>query len=274
MKIYNYKGIILDEVKGVITIRLDLSKIELCKKIIKDKKINSISINYNPNKISDIDFLKDPFFCEINSIHVTSKYITNVEGLYSLKKLERLSINDIGSGLKIDFNKLTTLKAISFVWSKNFINIDKLVNLERFVITKYPHKDLLLFSNCKVLNHLELIESKIVTLEGLGGLNRIVKIQLFYNKNLQSLKGISKDCDKLTSFGVYSAPKLYEINAALSHANKLKNIMLSKVKKVDSLKFLDLMLELKDVQIKSEFIKLADNDYKPLERAIRRVEKL
>ena len=272
--IIEYKGIILDRFThdGELSIRIDISKLKLCKKIIKEKGIKNIDISYNPKCKKDVDFLKDEVFSEAKSIHISANCIENIDAVYELKNLESFSLNVVKPSFEVDFQKLPTLKRISFEWSKKFINIDKLKNLEDVKIWKYPYDNLKLFSDLKKIKRMEFNQSKLINLEGIEALSNLIEFELNYNRRLVSLKGFTSNHKNLKIFHSYSAPKLYEVNDYLSKLVNLEVILLSKVKEIDSLKFLNKLKKLRIIEIKEGAFKVADNDYEPLKRALKRIE--
>lgn len=274
MSFENYiKGIrIIDNPFLGKTLCIDGDKLEDCAEVVNSEQITKILISGGHEVFENLMFLNKKEFSQIDTVTLSSSNIKNVEVLYKLKNLNSIGISNIHQSTAIDFEKLTSLKSVSLDWSKRYSNIDKLADLEDFKISKYPYKDLAFLNSYRKLKCIELTQSKVTSLKGIDELSQIEKIELHYNKNLVSLNGISFKHKNLKHLSVYSSPKLFEVNKFLSNAINLELIHLAKVKEIDSFKFLNKLDNLKKIQIKADFVKVKDNNYMPLKKAIERTE--
>ena len=243
--------------------------LEYALKAIKEVgNVNYFRLTTGSYKLNHLDFLKENNYDNIIAFDLLSDFVTNVEGLYYLQNLEL-----INSDYKnIDYTRFPKLKAIYADLSnysyKSFSELTKLIIIR---LGKYKYDDVTLFSKNKGLKKLMLRVSKIITLKGLENFKELEELELYQNRRLRSLEGITSEHNKtLKKIIVYSAPKLFHINEYLSKLPDLEYLELNKLKKVDSLKFLDLMRNLKFVRINYKSIEPEDGDKEPLLRAIKR----
>lgn len=126
-------------------------------------------------------------FLSITGISPTN--VTNFEYIYAFQKLETLYSEKVD--LHIDFARFSSLRNIGIFYNKNFLNLDKLKQLEIAVISKLSEKDMLLFSNWKSIKTLHIYQSQIENLQGIEGLIQIDTLVFAHNRKLTDISNIN-----------------------------------------------------------------------------------
>jgi len=235
--------------------------------LMSEADINTIRLT-DDYRLDNLDFLNDYDLSFIRSIDILSDSVTNIEGLYSLFNLE--SINSTNQ--KIDYSKFPRLRAIggelSLFSYKTLSNIDTLESIG--ISNKFKEIDVSIFSKNSKLKYLMLRSSKITSLKGLENFKKLECLELFHNRNITSLEGITEEHNKyLKEINIYKAPKLFYVNNYLSKLTNIENLQLA-CKRVDSLKFLDDLKKLKMLSIHNKIIEVEDGNKAPLIDALRR----
>lgn len=236
--------------------------------LIKEDGINTIRLTSHNYTLDNIDFLKDYNLSFIESIDILSDSITNIDGIYSLKNLKQIN----SEKSKIDYTRFEYLKSvgIELVDSYSIETLSKMTTLERLsLLNKYNQTDLSKISGNKKMKHLTVRGSKLKSLKGLENFLELESLNLFHNRSLTSLEGITENHFKLKKIYIYTAPKLFNVNEYLIKLPKLKFLQLE-AKKIDSFKFLDSLNELELVGIHNLLNESEDGDKKPLLKALKR----
>ncbi len=203
----------------------DISKsLEICKR----KKIKYVIINFRGNVTDNIDFLQE---CSkhIEKLHINNSFIANVDVIYKLEKLKEFSISNASEKIKIDFSKLTNLESFTSDFYKGFTNIEKLVNLKKIDISKFPFPDLKMLESLTKLEAIILYRSrKLKSLQGIENLKKIKVIDLDCVPNLETLEGLTENHKELIKFRLYNAKRLSRITQ-LKNAVNLKHLQLTKL---------------------------------------------
>lgn len=243
------------------TIALDMQNLFL------EEGINTIRLTSSNYKLNNLDFLNDYDLPFIRSIDILSDSVTNIEGIYSLKNLERIDSNN----QKIDYSRFPKLRSLGGELSTfSYKTLGRLTALESIGITnKFREDDVSIFSNNTNLKSLMLRGSKIASLKGLENFKELERLELFYNRRLESLEGITEKHKKLKEIAIYNAPKLFYVNEYLAPLTWIEYLQLE-AKKVDSFKFLDKLTNLNILGIHNKLNDAEDNDKSPLIDALKR----
>lgn len=247
--------------------------------------INSNLINENINELlndddfntliftdeyerDNIDFLNDYDLKRVRAINILSEHIKNIDGIYSLNHLEDIS----SYNQKIDYVKFPNLRCISGELSTfSYKTLSSVDTLESIMITnKFKEQDVSIFSKNHKLKFLMLGGSKITSLNGLQNFKKLEYLELFYNRRITSLEGLTEVHNKnIKKISIYSAPKLFYVNDYLSKIPNVKHLQLD-CKKVDSFKFLENLNNLKLLSIHNKITEVEDGDKIPLLDALKR----
>lgn len=235
--------------------------------LMKEKDINTIRLT-NDYQLSNLDFLNDYKLDFIKSINILSDSVKNIDALYGLKNIEEITSDN----LNIDYSRFPKLRRIGGELSAfSYKTLSNVETLESIAITnKFKEKDVSIFSKNKGLKYLMLRGSKITSLEGLENFKELKCLELFHNRNIISLEGISNVHNKsLKEISIYSAPKLFYVDEYLSKLPNLEHLQLDS-KKVDSFMFLNSLRNLKLLSIHNKITEVEDGDKTPLIEALKR----
>lgn len=236
--------------------------------LLNEDGINTIRLTTHNYKLDNIDFLKNYDLSFIESIDILSDSIKNIDGIYSLKNLKAIS----SKNSNIDYTQFENLKSVGIEIVDKYI-IDKLsmtTNLERLsLMNKYSETDLNKISGNKKMKQLTIRGSKLTSLKGLESFPELESLELFHNRSLLSLEGITENHIKLKKIYIYIAPKLFRVNEYLIKLTRLKYLQLE-AKEIDSFKFLNSLNELELVGIHNLLNNSEDGDKEPLLKALKR----
>jgi hypothetical protein len=251
--------------RNVVFITSDRLK-ENLEALMREKDINTIRLT-NDYKLDNLDFLSDYDLSFIRSIDILSDSIKNIDGLYNLLDIEGIN----SKNQNIDYNRFPKLRSIGAELSSfSYKTLSNVETLESIGITKFKEKDVSIFSKNKGLKYLMLRGSKIISLKGLENFKELKCLELFHNRNIISLEGISEIHNKsLKEISIYSAPKLFYVDEYLSKLPNLEHLQLDS-KKVDSFMFLNSLRNLKLLSIHNKITEVEDGDKTPLIEAIKR----
>lgn len=173
---------------------------------IQTQQIKSAEVTYSYEE-SQIDFLSE---CPtIESFSLEGPNVKNLSGLYHLKGLKSLSINDTAPSLAVDFNQLTTVEEIYGTLPPKAVAIGSLSNLKKMQVWGYKSKEKNLkeFTDLKALEDLELLSSNITSLEGIQGLKKLRRLGLFSMRSLMDISAVQHLAENLKDLEIESAKK-------------------------------------------------------------------
>lgn len=149
-----------------ITVLIGKDNVQESIHYIRTNQIKKAEVTYRYEQ-SQIDFLSE---CpSIESLSLQGPNVKNMSGLYHLKSLKALAIDDAVPSLTIDFSQLNTLEEIYGTLPPKAVAINSLSNLKKMQIWGYKPKgkNLKEFTDLKALENLELISSNITSLDGI-----------------------------------------------------------------------------------------------------------
>lgn len=185
--------------KNGITVLIGKDNAQESIQYIQAHQIKNVEVTYRYGE-PQIDFLSE---CpSIEALILEGPSVKNFGGAYHLKSLRALIFNDVSPSLTIDFSQLTTLEEIYGKLPPKTLAIGSLINLNKMMVSGYKSKrgNLEEFTDLKALVHLELMNSNIISLEGIQGLKKLSRLGLFRIKTLtdiEAIKGLSKNLTKL-----------------------------------------------------------------------------
>lgn len=253
--------------RNVVFITSDKLKQNLDALMIEED-INTIRLTSHNYQLDNLDFLKDRDLSFIRSIDILSDSVKNIDGLYCLQNIE--SINSINQN--IEYCRFPKLRSIGGELSSySYKTLSAISSLEAIGISnKFKEKDVTIFSKNKKLKYLMLRGSKITSLKGLENFKELEKLELFHNRSLVSLEGITEEHNKsIKEISIYTAPKLFYVNEYLSKLSNLEYLQLE-CKKLDSFRFLDKLKKLTLLSIHNKLNEVEDGDKTPLIEALKR----
>lgn len=158
---------------------------------LKENNIESIIIRTFGNNYQ-INFENLKYISFIKELSIDSGSYINVNNIYLLEKLETLWINNNNYGEEIDLTKLKSLTKL--IIANSCVNLKGLYNLPNLItlkLQKFNEIDLTKFEMMNKLTSLELVQSKIRTLDGVEKMKNLKCLTLFYSSKLLSIEKIS-----------------------------------------------------------------------------------
>lgn len=209
---------------------------------LKENNIESIIIRTFGNNYQ-IDFENLKYISFIRELSIDSGSYINVNNIYRLENMETLWINNTNYGEEIDLKKLKSLKKLIITNSCiNLKGLCELPNLITLKLQKFNEIDLTKFEMMNNLTSLELVQSKIRTLDGIEKMKNLKCLTLFYSSKLVSIEKISilknleyleiRDCKKIENYECLKLLKnlkrlsIYDCSTLkdLLFINQLKNL--------------------------------------------------
>ena len=206
-----------------------------CIDYINKNDINSLYICSLFYQDDDLDFLgKCPNVREIN---INSILISNVDGLYSLKNLSHLILQDINC--KVDMSAFEQLESFSGTWNENYENLDRQNKLKKLNLSGYKpkSKNLSKLGMFDELETLELVSSSIDSLTGIEHLQNLRSLGLFSCRKIRSIKEL-KFSENIKELRIEGCRNI-EDYSSLEKAAKLKKLIIFECGSIDNIRFID-----------------------------------
>lgn len=248
-------------------IDINSSNIDKCIKLMIERKINQMSLT-SEYLLNNIDFIQNYDLSFIKGIYIT-RPIKDLSPVYNLRNLTHITLPEDYEG-KFDFSYLPKLEFLGTTWKDKFINLGTCHEMKYLKIFGFSNKDLSMFQSLTKLEEIQLTSSKMVSLQGIENLAGLKILDIDTAKKLERLEGLTEYNHNLTYLRIWIAPNLHDVEP-IGHLHNLESIQISKVKMLDSLKFLDNLHKLKICAIHPSNIDVRDGDFTPLERAKSRV---
>ncbi len=218
-----------------ITVLIGKHNVQESIQYIQTNHVKSVEITYSYEE-SQIDFLSE---CpSIESLSLQGPNVKNLSGLYHLKSLKALAIDDAVPSLTIDFSQLTTLEEIYGTLPPKAVAINSLSNLKKMQIWGYKPKEKNLegFTSLQSLTDLELIRSNITSLEGIQGLKKLSRLALFRMRALTDIEAIRYLSENLTKLQIEAAKKIQDFSP-IGKIQSLESLSLNDCGTIPSIRF-------------------------------------
>jgi hypothetical protein len=193
------------------------------------------------------------------SMHQRAKKIDNFDGIYSLKKLKFLYLND-KEKFTIDVAKFKNLIYLGGEYWEGIQNIDKSLRLETIVLSHYVKTDVCEFKALSNLEILHLYTSKIKNLDCIESLPNLKELRLARDQELKDISALFAS----KSIAVLKIEKCKHLTKGSLFA-KLNTIRELYLDEIDSLSFVPAMPKLE----KLTFLDCKDGKMEPLLKAPR-----
>lgn len=218
------------------TVYIDSENVQESVQYIQEHQIKSVDITYDYEE-AQIDFLSECPTVEYISLEGSS--IKDINGIYHLKILKTLVINDTSRSLTVDFSQLTSLERIIGTLPPKAEGIGSLVNLKKLQIWDYKPKgkNLKELADLKALVDLELINANITSLEGIQGLKNLSELGLFRMRALTDIEAIQHLSENLTSIQIEGAKKIQDFSP-IGKVQSLVHLGLNNCGTISSIRFL------------------------------------
>ena len=241
------------------TVFIDKDNVQESVQYIQIYQIKSVAVTYDYEE-SQIDFLRE---CPtVESLSLEGPSVKSLSGIYHLKALKDLVINDTSRSLALDFSQLTSLERIVGTLPPKAVGIGSLINLKKMQIWGYKSKgkNLKEFTDMKALVDLELINSNITSLEGIQGLQKLSDLGLFRIRALTDIEAIQHLSENLTYLHIEGAKNVEDFSP-LGKVESLEHIMLNNCGMIPSIRFIKQLPYLKGMQFWDSTI--VDGDVSP-----------
>jgi hypothetical protein len=200
---------------------------------INEHGIKKVSIDYN---LDHLDFLSE---CpELESISIGEENLKDATGLYHLKNIKSLSVNDTRPSLVIDFEKLPSLEVFWGKLPNKATGVETLANLKEMRLWSYKPKtqNLEAFSKLRNLKSLELIQSAITSLKGAEGLTSLEKLGLYYLRTFNDLKAVKYLSKTLRVLEIENCKKISEFTP-IGELKGLEELRMMDCGEIESIQF-------------------------------------
>ena len=204
-----------------VAVCIQSSNIKKCIAYMKEHALENVIINSEHNyKLQHLDFLKENTF--ITSVEIETD-IADCSALNFLCGLRNLALHY--SENVVDFSNFSKLANLNLTWNKNFINITKCSRLKELALWEYPDKNLLFIKAFPKLEELNISNSKIQDLDGIGYCKKLKRLTLRRNRNLESIDSLTKTGKTMVELVIIGSKKLTNYNPVGKSIN-LKSLYL------------------------------------------------
>ena len=179
----NYR---ITEWQGKKTVWVDSDRIEECMNFCYSEGIDEICLSrlYGYN-LDNIDFLRD--YPDIKGLAIQDGSNVDIDGIRSLRKLRAVSISDNKQSL--DYSIFPELEEIRGDWHPKMKITEKCRKLKHLYLWKFnpKSKDLTGLPCLESLEYLGIVQSPIVSTEGVGKYDKLRELELSYLSKLTTL---------------------------------------------------------------------------------------
>lgn len=241
------------------TVYIDNENAQESIQYIQAHQIKSVDITYDYEE-AQIDFLSECPTVEFLSLEGSS--VKDISGIYYLKTLKALVINDTSRSLAVDFSQLTSLERIIGTLPPKAVGIGSLTNLKELLIWDYKPKgkNLKEIADLKALEDIDLTNSNITSLEGIQGLTKLRNLALFRMRALTNIEAIQHLSENLTSLQIEGAKNVQDFSSIRS-VQSLEYLTLNNCGMIPSIRFIRQLPHLKGIQFWDSTI--VDGDVSP-----------
>jgi hypothetical protein len=245
---------------GSVSVKINEDNIKESIAYIQEHQINNVDISYD---LDQVDYLSE---CpDIETISLGGEGLKDVTGLYHLKKLKSLSINETSSSLKIDFERIPSLEVLYGQLPPKAKGMGTLENLKEITLWSYKPKtkNLEQFSELRNLKSLELIQSNIISLKGAEGLESLETLGLYYLRSFHDLKGLESLSKSLRVLEMENCKKISNFTP-IAELKYLEKLTMLDCGEIASIKFAKSLPQLKLLAFGGTTV--LDGDLHPCER--------
>jgi hypothetical protein len=244
---------------GVVSVKINEDNLKESIAYIQEHQINNVDISY---ELEHVNFLNE---CpEIERLSIGGEDLKDVSGLYHLKDLKSLSINETRPSLGIDFERIPSLEVLYGQLPPKAKGIGTLENLKEMRLWSYKPKTKSLeqLSALKNLESLELSQSNITSLKGVEGLESLKTLGLYYLRSFRDIK----DIENLSNLRVLNMEKCKKIDdyTPIAELKGLEKLFLMDCGELASIQFVNSLPHLELLAFGGTTV--LDGDLHPCER--------
>lgn len=222
------------------TLWINSKRIDECMEFYLKNNLDGIGISpFNGYKEKNIDFLKNHSY--VKGLILPYAKGIDISRIQELTELVYVSIAD--NKQAIDFSIFPKLEEIRVEWHRKMLIPEKLKKLKILSLRRYnpKSKDLSELAYISSLEDLAIVQSPIITINGIHRFRRLKRIQLSYLSKLKSLSAIKElsngwleilDCDKCRKIDDHDVVR---------HLHTLKILKFNDCGEIPSISFLNQM---------------------------------
>jgi Leucine-rich repeat (LRR) protein len=204
-------------------------------KVIKKENIDVLLLSESMGFIGDnICFLK-----EMPQLRGVEIYVDNIKDITPLQHLTKLEYLGLGCEFTNapDFAAFENLKICKLTWRNKAKSILNCKHLRLLNIENYPLETLEDLGEMSHLKRLQITSRKLLSVSGIQGLQSLQTLDFAYCPKLVSLSGV-EECQQLDTVEIEVCKRIHDISP-LGGVNKLKRLQVIDCGKIESLRFIE-----------------------------------
>lgn len=232
-------------VRDALMIRNSISDEE--KQYIIDNKVEKLYLT----NVIDTDFLLDcnciRYLSYLLPINPEGMITAKLQGLLSLQSLKLLEFVELDDEIKVPYQiEMTNYHQLEY-FKGNFLrvrNLEQCILLKTLRLRNINQSNLLVLSNLRELDTLEIIESKILNLDGIETKEKLQCLYLHYNRKLQDISKLAHVKRSLKTLVIENCAKIKDFSV-LNELENLEHLKLIGSNNLSDLSFLKNLKNLK-----------------------------
>jgi Leucine-rich repeat (LRR) protein len=229
---------------GIDELLFDTSRTKACFDFMLKHNIKRISLNpYHGFKLGSLDFLI-PMRDFLEGLIIGTEKL-DLSALGHFKNLNFLGVPDNGKD-RLDLSKLRKLKTLACDYSDRLKGLETCSNIESLTLSNYKSQDgdLTSLPELNSLEHLSLIQPKVVSLKGIEKFKNLKKLEIYGASKLETIAPIQLLSNSLENIEIERCKKIKDYEA-LRNFSKLKKIIISESGEIKTLVFITTLPKLK-----------------------------
>ena len=232
-------------VRDALIIRNSISDEE--KQYIINNKVEKLYLT----NVADTDFLLDcdciRYLSCLLPINPEGMITAKLQGLLSLQSLKLLEFVELDDEIKVPYQiEMTHYPQLEY-FKGNFLrvrNLEQCINLKTLCLRNINQSNLLVLSNLRELDTLEIVESEISNLYGIETKEKLQCLYLHYNRKLQDISKLTHVKQSLKTLVIENCTKIKDFSV-LNELENLEHLKLIGSNNLSDLSFLKNLKNLK-----------------------------
>ncbi|QQP81285.1 hypothetical protein JI729_08045 [Bacillus sp. TK-2] len=227
------------------TVQIHENRLDEYVNFINTNNFTGVYINDLRYSLHHINFLER---CpQIESLHISSTYITDYSALYKLKNLKSLSLEEPQVPLNLtELESFTNLEELHIQCNKNIKGFESCPNLKELYIWKYKpkQKNLEELISLQKIEKLSITQGNISSLKGCRSFPKLKHLELNYLRHLEHIDEIENNASTLKHIEFDHCSKLKN-HEYLRYLTELETLILSSCGNIRNLQFIKELPKLK-----------------------------
>jgi protein phosphatase 1 regulatory subunit 7 len=223
---------------------LDSDRIEESMAYCKSHGLDGLGISpYKGFRLHDLSFLQN--YETIKAIKIDSAKRIDISALQYLRRLQYVLLNE--NTQPFDFSIFPELEEIIVEWHPKMVITGCSNNLHRLYLRKYHPRshDLTELSDLVHLTRLEIVQSPIISLKGVGELDKLERLEFYYLTKLERIDEIEK-LSKSLKYLYFDVCRKIKNHDHAQVMRSLEVLAFNNCGTIPSIKFIEKMPKLKD----------------------------